>query len=531
MTTVDTPSAQAEHAAHTTPVAELPLAPLTWRSALRTVDVLLSFAALVDDPGLRLRESGEIYRLAFPRLPNPLKALITESFVDRFAGETVVITSPRLVKELYSLPPGQLDYENWKKFLLFTLGNQSPFVVGGRDHVRMRRAIAAELTPARTEHYREGIVTVLDAMIDELPLDTPVSLHEFFTRFTQDVILRVVFGWDCPDLGRLREFLYEAGQTYAEPGGLRLGRFMVASMVALRQGDHPVEVSARPDMPSRLFSPRGYRLRRRSNALIYRKIDELRAHPNDSMAARLIAYGDREDPAWTDKRLRDMIATLLSAGHDTSVVAYSWAAQYLLHNPGPRAEVVAEARAGVTDRYAQAANTEALRMVSPVTSVVPLPARQDIAVGGYRIRKDTFIFVPVNALHHDPQLYPEPEQFRPERWLQHEPDRWGFVPFGVATQPHRCPGSTFYLTEASIVTHRLFGRLDLEPVLPQVDSARYVMATLSRPAGPTEVIVRRRRAAAEVPWYRPGGDERMSPLKEALLPPPDTGEPARCPRQ
>ncbi|TCO45906.1 cytochrome P450 [Actinocrispum wychmicini] len=525
MTTVDQPAA-------TTPVEELPLAPLTWRSAWRTVDTVLSFAALIDDPGLRMRDTGEIFRLAVPRMPNPFKALITESFVDGFAGETVIITSPRLVRELYSLPPGQLNYEDWKKFLLFLLGAQSPFLVGGRDHVRIRRALAAELTPAQVEHYREGSVALLDDMIDALPLDTPVALHDFFTRFTQDVILRVVFGWDCRDLDELRDFLYEASKYYIKPGGRRLGGYMVASMFSLRRGYLPAAVSLRQDMPSRVFSPRGYRLRRRSDELIYRKIAEQRAHPNDSVASRLIGYGARENPAWTDKRLRDIIATLLIAGHDTSVVAYSWAAQYLLHNPGPRQKVIAEARAAVTDRYAQAANTEALRMVSPVTALVPFSNTQDIAVGGYRIRKDTFVFVPITAVHHNEELYPQPEQFRPERWLEGKPDRWGFVPFGVSAQPHRCPGSTFYLTEASIVTHRLFGRLDLEPCFPRVDHARYVMATLNRPVGQTEVIIRNRRPAADVPWYRPGRDEHMSPLKEALLPPsPEPGQPARCPHR
>ncbi|MGW2662947.1 cytochrome P450 [Nocardia tengchongensis] len=390
----------------------------------------------------------------------------------------------------------------------------------------MRRALAAELTPAQVESYRERSVELLDDMIDALPLHTPVALHDFFTRFTQDVILRVVFGWDRDDLDELREFMYEASDYYVAQGGRRVGGFMVASLLAMRPRKHPADISLRPDMPPRRVSSRGYRLRKRSDELIYRMIAELRDRPNDSIAARLIAYGAGEQPAWTDKRLRDMIATVLVAGHDTSVVAYSWAAQYLLHNRGPLDKTVAEARAGVTDRYAQAVNTEALRMVSPVTFLIPFPATQDIAVGGYRIRKGSSIFIPTTALHHNAELYPEPEQFRPERWLEHKPDRWGFVPFGVASQPHHCPGSTFYLTEAAIVTQRLFGRLDLEPCFPRVDSARFVMGTLNRPVGQTEVIIRKRRPAAEVPRYRPGHDEQLGPLKSALLP---SDDPARCP--
>ncbi|MGW2662948.1 hypothetical protein ACWCW7_18435 [Nocardia tengchongensis] len=93
MTVVDQP-VHAEPPATAPSVAELPLAPLTWRSVPRMVETILEFAGVIDDPGLRMRDTGEIFRLAFPNLPNPLKAFITESFVDGFAGETVIITSP-----------------------------------------------------------------------------------------------------------------------------------------------------------------------------------------------------------------------------------------------------------------------------------------------------------------------------------------------------------------------------------------------------------------------------------------------------
>ncbi|BDT99291.1 cytochrome P450 [Nocardia sputorum] len=255
---------------------------------------------------------------------------------------------------------------------------------------------------------------------------------------------------------------------------------------------------------------------------------ELRERPNDSITARLIDYAAHETPAWTDKRLRDIIVTLLIAGHETSVVAYAWATQYLLHNPHPRAELVAEAREARTDRYAHACNTEALRMQSPVIGTLPFPLTEDIALGGYRIPRSTMVFAAASALHHDEDLYPEPEAFRPERWFQTTPDRYGYIPFGVGV--HRCPGSTFYFTEAAILLHRLFGRLDLEPCDPSVDPARFIFGVVARPRGNTRVIVRQRRNAEDVPWYRPVENEKPSPLKQALLPdPPETAEPAHCP--
>ncbi|TDZ45772.1 cytochrome P450 [Mycobacteroides franklinii] len=168
------------------------------------------------------------------------------------------------------------------------------------------------------------------------------------------------------------------------------------------------------------------------------------------------------------------------------------------------------------------------RNSDPVIATLPWPIYRDISLGGYRIRKDTMILVPVTAVHYNEELYPEPEKFRPERFLDTKPDRYGFIPFGAGA--HRCPGSTFYLTEASILLHRIFGRLDLEPCDPGVDEARFVFGSVSRPKGDTRVIVPNRRSAAEVPWYQPSPGEQLTPLKEALLPPqPGSDSPSRCP--
>lgn len=508
-----------------------PPAPMRLRDLPRLRDMLWVFSGWIDDPGARyFRGASGAYRLPFPRLPQPLKAFVVDCFLDDCAGEVAIITSPQLIRELYNLPNGQIDYEAWKKALIYVLGAQSPFLLRGRDHTRVRRAIAAELTPAQVETYRERSVERLDSMIDELPLNTPVPLHEFYTRFTQDIILRVVFGWDCPDLKELAEELYESSKHYAAPRGVRLIPYMAIAPFVLRKRENPADLSTRNDMPPRWFARHAYRLRTRTDALIDHKIAHLRLQPNDSVASRIIDYGSHETPSWTDKRLRDIIRTMLVAGHDTSVLAYSWATQYLLHNRDAREKVIAESRAGVTDRYTQAANTEALRMSPPVTALVPYPAAQDIVIGGKRIHKNTMIYAPATALHMNPDVFTQPEKFLPERWLDSatKPDRYQFVPFGAG--PHRCPGSTFYLTEASILLHRLFGRLELRPCLPHVDEARFIYGTLSRPKGDTEVIITNRRPATDVPWYRPTLSETLSPLKQALLPDDDPEhQESRCP--
>jgi cytochrome P450 len=249
--------------------------------------------------------------------------------------------------------------------------------------------------------------------------------------------------------------------------------------------------------------PRGARTRSRGDREIQHQISRLRAAgTDDSIGARITARADGSDPLWTDKVVRDVIATLLIAGHETSVSAYSWAADYLLHHRREHDLLVAEASAGETDRYAQAVNNEALRLRPPFYGPWVVPYR-DIAVGGYRIKKGTFVMVPPGAVHRDPAAYPEPHKFRPERFLDKAPDRYGFITFSAGR--HRCPGINFFMVEANIALHRVFGRLELVPCRGP-EKSRNNLAILTRPRGGVDVIVKRRRPAADVPWYRPKDD-------------------------
>ncbi|WP_078278109.1 cytochrome P450 [Mycobacteroides franklinii] len=514
MTTVKQPVVVSELQS-VAPLDQLPLPPLTWRSAWAAQLVSFALSGWVGDPGATLRKAGEIWRAHYPKPPKQLRLLFPDPYTDGWTGEAVYVNSPRVVREMYNLPTGDLNHEQWKKAFVLVLGSYSPFYRTGRDHSRVRRALAVELAPARVERYRERSVKRLDEMIDQLPLGTPVALHEFYTRFTQDIILRVVFGWDDNnDLEAMRDCLYRASQHYATRRLLGMLTYQLNARIKLRAKGNE-GIPGRDDVPLRILR-RSYRLRKQADDLLYRKIAELREHPNDSIASRLIEYGTREDPAWTERQLRDIVVTLLVAGHDTSVLAYAWATQHLMHDPGPRKKLIAEALEGRSDRYAQAANTEALRMNAPVIAALPSPLDHDIELVGYRIPRGTLLFLMVSAVHQDEELYPEPTEFRPERWLENRPDRYGFLGFGAG--PHRCPGSPFYLVEAGIVLHRMFGRLELEPCRARVDKALFIFGTVSRPRSDTKVIIRSRRAADEVPWYRPGHDDPSTPLNEGLLP-------------
>ncbi|MFB8003328.1 cytochrome P450 [Nocardia sp. NPDC056000] len=421
-------------------------------------------------------------------LPKPLRFL-TRRIAENSDGEELMITSPRGVREFYSHGRDDIDHEIVKDmYLRFGLGTYSPFLLDGPAHVAARRALTPELTQAAVEQYREMSIEVLDRILDELPVGEPVAMHDVFYGFTQEVILRVVLGLtDQAEIDDAVAVLHR----FVRIGTNSMLRFwpvtvalMLAQPRAKRFGDKPMD--------------RVPLVRRKVDRLLARKIAEFRADPSDACIGSRIVKARLTDDTWTDKKFADLFRTLLFAGHETSVSAYSWALDLLLHNTPERELLIAEARAAETDTYAQACNNETLRMHSPFWAFGGM-ARRDLTVDGYRVREGAAVFTISSAVHYDPQAYPSPYEFRPERFLDKTPDRFGFVPFGVGK--HRCPGMNFYMIEANIVLHRIFGRLDLRPAGPP-ERGHVALGALTRPSRGMKVLIDHRRPAGEVPCYR-----------------------------
>ncbi len=494
---ISTVSAQESESAQNAPL--FPMLP-SWRN-WGVLRIYLKFVAGVqnrfsitdsDQISAELRTHGEGFRVANPHLPQRLRFLL-KWVIPGHNLEFLTLNTPGLCRELYGLSPDQVDFEVGKDpFLRFFLGPNSPFLLHGPEHAAVRRALTPELTLAAVERYREISIEVLDRYIDEMPLNDPVSLQEMFYRFTQEVILRVAFGLEDQD---------EIDEGVSALSDLLSSRnASLRTLVTL----WPAALFYQFVRGTKEHLPRwpGRRIQEplaRMDALIARQISRFRANPEmDCFGARMVEKADTNPRIWSGEMLRDAFRTLLIAGHETSVTGYSFTIDLLLRNPDKLAKLREEARAAQSDRYAIAANNEGLRLHPPVWGV-PVIAREDVLIGGHRVRRGTWIQAMPAAIHHDPDAYANPTQFQPERFLDKAPDRYGFMAFG--TGKHRCPGINFYQLEASIVLHRIFGRLELEPH-GRPERAYLAFAAFSRPALGMMVIVRDRKQASQVPCYR-----------------------------
>jgi cytochrome P450 len=255
----------------------------------------------------------------------------------------------------------------------------------------------------------------------------------------------------------------------------------------------------------RLPSPtmrRYHRVESDLNRVIAEMIAERRsagASGDDLLSLLLRARGD--GAGMNDEQVRDEALTLFLAGHETTAIALTWTWWLLSRSPDAEARLHAELDGVLPDGpptvgdlpnlpYTQAVISESIRLRPPAWAI----GRTAVAghrANGYAIGKGSIVVVSPWLLHHDPRWWPEPEAFRPERWLDDDPERprYAFIPFGGG--PRMCIGEPFARLEAAMLLASIARRWrfastsDREPDLQ-------ALITL-RPRGGLRMVALRRR--------------------------------------
>jgi cytochrome P450 len=272
-----------------------------------------------------------------------------------------------------------------------------------------------------------------------------VDIHHEFSHLTSAIALKTLFGLD--DAGDREEFV----------ASLRLAFDLLSERFA-----DIVRV------PLWVPTPRNVRTNR-AIAHLYRVVDgfiatgRARTEPGDDLLSRLVAARDDDGSGMTATQLREEAMTLYLAGHETTALTLSWSWYLLSQHPAAEAKLVEEWHRVLDGRsptpddlhhlpYTDAVLAEAMRVYPPVY-LIGREATCDLELGGHRVRKGTTIFMSQWVSHRDPRYFgPDPEAFRPERWLDGLAKRipkYAYYPFGGG--PRVCIGNTFALMEAAIM--------------------------------------------------------------------------------
>ncbi len=331
---------------------------------------------------------------------------------------------------------------------------------------RSRKVIAPSLSRRHIEHYAAEMVAATRRHVDRVVDGEIREVHGDMTALTLDIVVRTLFGSDLPG------------------GHERIGGLVDAVMHDFQE----VAQSWRRYVPS--WVPlAGRRRMRRISAELEAYIDALirerrqSGADGDDLLSRLLAAQGADGSAIDDAQLRDELATLFVAGHETTANALTFALMLLAEHPEVTAELVAELDARLGERDAAAADVAALARVDavfkeamrlyPPAYMIGREAVREVEIGGWRVDPGTTVLISPWALHHDRRYFPDPEAFRPWRWLDPaiaDLPRNAYMPFGGG--PRICVGNHFALMEgvlclATILQRLRFERLDRRPVRTQ----------------------------------------------------------------
>ena len=176
----------------------------------------------------------------------------------------------------------------------------------------------------------------------------------------------------------------------------------------------------------------------------------------------LLRARDEDGAPLTDRELRDELMTMLVAGHETTATGLAFAFDLLLHEPAVLARLRDELAGsnGGGDAYLDAVVTETLRL-RPIIDANQRKLTQPRTVAGWELPAGIAVYPAIAVVHRRPDLYPEPDAFRPERFLDGRTESYAWLPFGGGIR--RCIGAALAQAEMAEVIRTVVTRVELRP--------------------------------------------------------------------
>lgn len=377
-----------------------------------------------------------------------------------FQRPLVVVSEPDAVRKVFSIGFQAIDAGCTNDLLVPVVGAHSPVVLDGRPHLRIRRALAVPFGRTQVAASTAALERRTSRWLDGLPIGRPFAIHTAFEELTLDVMLEDVIGLAPGDRTRairddVRALLALLSRTSTTLTWMLIGR---APAFAVLPTWRPVE-----------------RLLARLDTALASEIEAAReraarAKPPRGALDRLVRPFERGGDALDAREIRDQLVTLLWAGCETTPNALAWGVHHLVENPewieriaNEAAHAVEEPSRALDDAESPDTRTaldavirETLRL-SPVITLAKRRLAHELRLGEWILPAGTDVAACLYLAHRDPQRWPSPTHFDPNRFLTSErANPFHFLPFGGGIR--RCVGMHLALGEMRVVLGALCRR-------------------------------------------------------------------------
>ncbi|MUL37904.1 cytochrome P450 [Gloeocapsopsis dulcis] len=396
---------------------------------------------------------------------------------------TIYVSNPLGIKEIFTntkeiAARGELNLG----FALMT-GNQGVLQLDGLTHKNRRKLLMQTFHGARMQACGRRICELTEQIISKQILGKPFVAYPIIEDITLRVGIKVVMGLTEGKLSEKIKHLFTS---------------------ILKQGQSPIDkilsnILGEKDLGR--WSSYGYRLYLRQELfqLLLTEVEERRQQADFSRADMLndlIFAKDETGQLLSNEEVRDLLLSPIYAAGDASGTAITWALYWIHRLPAVRLRLLSELDS-LGDNpdpmsifalpYLNAVCNEVLRIYPTQLFAFPRLVESTVEVMDYEFNPGTILIANIYSTHQREDLYPQPKEFQPERFLEKQFSSYEFLPFGGGSRV--CIGATFALFEMKLILATILSRYELELVSQRPERPKFG-GLICYPASGVKMVVR-----------------------------------------
>ena len=377
---------------------------------------------------------------------------------------TISFSTPEAIRTILNAPADTVGYSQKSELVKSLLGDGSFIFLPEGEHQRQRKLIVPNFHKENIKSCGQNIIAITQKIIGNLIPSNSFDVRQTMKRISLEVILNEVFGLENHlSREKISQTLVSLFDAFDSP--------ILASYL----------VTAR-FFPFLLKQELGIwktvkHLQQKLDSLIYAEITWRRKQKDDlrsDLLSLLVTSSDENGELMTDREIRDAIMTLIFAGFETAAAALSWMLYWVHYIPEVREKLLSELNSYSGDLepmtvaglpYLGAVCNETLRINPPAVSTFARTVKKPIEIDGYCLEPGTGIDVSIYLAHRRESVYPEPNEFKPERFFSAQFSPYEYLPFGGGQC--RCLGASLAQYEMKLVLATIMSSFKLELINPK----------------------------------------------------------------
>ncbi|MEM8780885.1 MAG: cytochrome P450 [Cyanobacteria bacterium P01_G01_bin.49] len=374
----------------------------------------------------------------------------------------VMVSHPQAVREIFNADLRQFEAGRTNGILMSLLGDNSIVGLDGDRHRRERKLLMPPFHGERLQTYSQSICNITKEITKEWQTSQPFVIRQTMQQITLEVIIQVIFG-------------IKEGERYQELKPL-VGDMLDSLASPLEASFMFFKFLQKPWIPNSPWQ----KMKQQSakiDQLLQAEIDERHRNPElmgEDILSLMMQAKDEAGEPMSDQELKDELMTLLVAGHETTATALAWAFYWIHHLPKVKEKLLTELSQcqGKTDPmqvarlpYLNAVCQETLRLYPVGLVTFGRITNSPVEIRGYQFDRDVMLAPCIYLTHQREDLYPNPKQFKPERFLERQYTASEFYPFGGGNR--LCIGYALAQLEIKLVLATILSNYQLSLVKEQ----------------------------------------------------------------